>query len=184
MNLREPSRIAATMRRRPGSGPLGSLPVGSPLVGRVLIGCGLVLLPWVLVLGYTLPDRTVVTHWSGVWVGLDAMEALGLICTGVLLARGSHRRPLPAAVTAALLVVDAWFDTMTAVSGAERAEALAEAVFAELPLALLCVLIAWRGLARPPRARIPHPCWKPPPDNSVRQLRPTTPFESLERITK
>src|SRR5262249_61953353 len=42
----------------------------------------------------------------------------------------------------ALLLVDAWFDTLTSSSAAELALALAEAVVVELPLAVVCLLLA------------------------------------------
>ncbi|NUP38912.1 MAG: hypothetical protein HOY76_18325, partial [Streptomyces sp.] len=52
--------------------------------------------------------------------------------------------------TCALLVVDAWFDTVTAAPGAELVAALAMAVGAELPLAALCAVLA---LKRAPGTR-------------------------------
>lgn len=76
------------------------------------------------------------------WAGLGALEALGLAATGVLLLRRDPRRCLTAAATAALMVVDAWFDVLTSLPGTELATALAMALGAELPLATLCVVLA------------------------------------------
>ena len=115
---------------------------------HVLVGCGLALLPWLLVLANGLPGTTVVTHWNTAWVGLDALEAAGLIGTGLLAARGHHLHTLTASATATLLVADAWFDTMTAAPGGDQYSALAMALGAELPLAALCAAVAVRGLAR------------------------------------
>jgi hypothetical protein len=112
----------------------------------LLVFCGLVVLPWTLVLAAMLPATATAPRWPAVWAGLDAMEGLFLIATGVLSLRNDHRRSLPAAVTATLLLVDAWFDTMTSSTGEGLAEAAAMALFAELPLALVCALIARRGL--------------------------------------
>ncbi|MFJ1651139.1 hypothetical protein ACIOC2_06865 [Streptomyces sp. NPDC088337] len=78
-------------------------------------------------------------------MGLDALESLGLVVTGLLLARRDARRCVTAAGTATLLVADAWFDTTTASAG-EAAAALAMAFCAELPLAAVCALVACRAL--------------------------------------
>jgi hypothetical protein len=115
---------------------------------HVLIGCGLALLPWLFVLAGTLPGTAVATHWNTAWVGLDALEALGLIATGLLAVRAHPLHALTASATATLLVVDAWFDTMTAAPGEDRISALAMTFGAELPLATVCAVLAVRGLAR------------------------------------
>jgi len=112
--------------------------------GYVLLGCGLVMIPWTLVLARTMPAPASVPHWAAAWVGLDALEALGFLTTGILAVANSDRVALPAAITATLLGVDAWFDTMTAAPGTERVVALTMALVAGLPLALLCAVIAWR----------------------------------------
>lgn len=114
-----------------------------------LIGCGVAVLAWAFVLCTTLPSTATAVHWSAAWAGLDAMEALGFIATGVLAARGDPRRALPAAATSMLLLVDSWFDPVTAGPGSDFAVALAMACFAELPLAVVCALVAWRALRVP-----------------------------------
>ncbi|MDX3224381.1 hypothetical protein [Streptomyces sp. ME19-01-6] len=108
----------------------------------VLLASGAALVPWLVVLATTLPPSTRVGHWNAAWVGLDALEALGLLATGLLRRRGDDRHRLTAAATCALLVVDAWFDSVTAAPGAELAAALAMAVGAELPLAAVCAVLA------------------------------------------
>jgi hypothetical protein len=115
---------------------------------HVLVGCGLALLPWLVVLAKGLPGTAVAAHWNTAWVGLDALEALGLITTGLLAARDHRLHALTASATATLLVVDAWFDTMTAAPGGDQLSALAMAFGAELPLATVCAVLAVRGLAR------------------------------------
>jgi len=105
---------------------------------------GLAMLPWLVVLGNQLPHRTVVTNWSTAWVGLDCLEAAGLVATGMLLARRDHRAGLTAAVTATALLIDAWFDVTTATNGADRAVAVAMALLAELPLSAICANLAFR----------------------------------------
>ena len=114
----------------------------------VPVACGLALLPWLAVLANSLPEAAVVSNWRMVWIGLDAAEAVALIATGLLTVRGHRLHPLTATAAATLLVVDAWFDTMTAAPGADQVAAAAMALGAELPLAVLCVVLAARGLGR------------------------------------
>ncbi|GAA3798693.1 hypothetical protein GCM10022403_035670 [Streptomyces coacervatus] len=115
---------------------------------HVLVGCGLALLPWLVVLANGLPGTAEAAHWNTAWVGLDTLEALGLIATGLLAARGHRLHALTASATATLLLVDAWFDTMTAATSGDRISAVAMALGAELPLATVCAALAVRGLAR------------------------------------
>jgi hypothetical protein len=121
---------------------------GMRRAGWLLVVCGLALLPWLYVLATGLPATATAAHWPVAWVGLDALEALGLIATGVLAARSDRRHALAAAATATLLVVDAWFDTTTAAPGGDFATAVAMALGAELPLAALCGRLALRALSR------------------------------------
>ena len=122
---------------------------GMRRAGGLLVACGLALLPWLYVLATGLPATATAAHWPIAWVGLDALEALGLIATGLLAARGDRRHALAAAATATLLVVDAWFDTTTAAPGADLATAITMALGAELPLATLCARLALQTLSRP-----------------------------------
>ena len=84
-------------------------------------------------------------HWAAAWAGLDGLEAVGLITTGVSLIRRYSWLCLPAAVTSTLLVVDAWFDVATSASGSAATAAIAMAVFPELPMAGLCAMLAVRN---------------------------------------
>ncbi|MFF7971853.1 hypothetical protein [Streptomyces sp. NPDC007905] len=108
----------------------------------LLLGAGAVLLvPWMVVLALTLPGSTEVRHWSLAWIGLDALLAAGCATTALLGLRGDPRARLTASATAAVAVLDAWFDITTASAGAQLAEAVACAV-AEGVLAGACVLLA------------------------------------------
>ena len=124
--------------------------------GYVLVACGVALVPWLVVLAVGLPTTATASHWALAWVGLDSMEALGLIATGVLTLRRDQRRPVVAAATAMLLVVDAWFDVTTAAAGSDFGSALAMALGAELPLALICAALA----LRPPRTHPRYQTWR------------------------
>lgn len=121
-------------------------------LGRLLTGAGLAMIPWLFVLAATLPARTTAAHWSTVWVGLDSLEAFGLIGTGLLLRRRDPRASLTSAATAVLLAVDAWFDVLTAAPGADRLTAITMAAGAELPLSAMCAVLALRLFPRPERS--------------------------------
>jgi hypothetical protein len=116
-----------------------------PWLGRGLIVAGAGMIPWLAGLAVQLPSQTTAYHWAAAWTGLDAMEAAGLAATGLLLLRRDDRYRLTAMVTATLLVVDAWFDVTTSAPGGDQAIAIAMAVCAELPVAALCAVLAWRG---------------------------------------
>ena len=74
----EPERAAGGWPRRRW------LPAG-------LIAAGTALLPWLIALAAELPATATARHWGAAWAGLDAMEAIGLLATGVLLARRDER---------------------------------------------------------------------------------------------
>jgi phosphoribosylamine---glycine ligase len=132
----------------------------SRLVALGLAAGGAGMLPWLVYLAVSLPPSAVAWHWPAAWVGLDAMEAAGLTCTGVLMLRRDARYCLTATATAMLLITDAWFDVTTASPGAAELESLLMAALAEVPTAALCAWLARRGLrtlagGQPSRGRRP-----------------------------
>jgi len=66
-------------------------------------------------------------------VGLDVLEAVCLLTVARLLSRKYRATSPAAAATAAILCMDAWFDTMSAAPKLPYAESLAMACFVELP---------------------------------------------------
>jgi hypothetical protein len=113
-------------------------------LGRWVLVAGLAMIPWVFILACSLPSTIRAVHWSTAWAGLDALEAVGLMTTGVALIGRCSWLCLPAAITSALLVVDAWFDITTSAPGPAATAAIAMAVFPELPMAGLCAVLAIR----------------------------------------
>jgi hypothetical protein len=109
----------------------------------VLGAAAAAMVPWVFVLGRSLPETTQVRHWPTVWIGLDLAMALGCTTTACLVHRGDVRARLSASAVAALMVMDAWFDVLTAQAGTEFTQALVCAV-PELVLAGLCTWLALR----------------------------------------
>ncbi|MFG2617394.1 hypothetical protein ACGFXC_07190 [Streptomyces sp. NPDC048507] len=113
-------------------------------LSTALTAAGLALVPWMAVLAKTMPVTAEVSNWSAAWIGLDAMLAVGLAGTGALLRRGDPRVSPVAAATAALLLMDAWFDVTTSAGTSGQGMALVLALAAELPMAGLCAVVAAR----------------------------------------
>ena len=107
----------------------------------------LFLVPWVLVLLDVLPSKHPAVHWDIAWAGFDVALALLLLSVALAAWRRSPWLEGAATATAALLFVDAWFDVLTSSTGTELAVALSEAVVVEIPLAVICLLLA-RGAER------------------------------------
>ena len=103
---------------------------------------GVALVPWTVYLAVTLPKREIDTHYRGAWVGFDILLVVAIVLTAYYAFRMDDRVQLPAMATATLLVVDAWFDVSTAGGGRSTLEALAMALFVEIPAALFSLLLA------------------------------------------
>jgi hypothetical protein len=101
-----------------------------------------VLVPTVVLLVVALPSKHEAAHWDVAWGGFDVILALMLLAVAATAWWESAWLEAAAASAATLLVVDAWFDVLTASTGTELVLALVEAVFVELPLALVCVWLA------------------------------------------
>lgn len=119
---------------------------------HVFVALGAVLVPWTLWLAATLPERHVARNFDVAWSGFDIAIAATLIATGYGLFKGAAWTQGVAAAAATLLITDAWFDVLTSAPGAERLMALAMAVFAEVPVAVACGMIAFRASSEAERA--------------------------------
>jgi hypothetical protein len=111
-------------------------------IGALFAAAALVLVPWVVFLVRDLPSDHRSAHWDVAWAGFDL--ALALLLVGVAVAAWRRSPWLEGAATAAatLLFVDAWFDILTASSREELVAAILEAALVELPMAVLCILLA------------------------------------------
>jgi len=108
------------------------------LVGAVLM------VPWTIYLGYSLPRREVTKHYDAMWVGFDLLLIVVMLRVAYLAARRRRQVEISAAVLATLLVVDAWFDLMSSSGHRQFMTAVATAVFVELPTALLALSLVFR----------------------------------------
>src|SRR5579862_7973501 len=117
-----------------------------PWMAPALVFCALVLIPWTALLFVTLPRHYVANHWQLAWGGFDIALGAALAATAVMVARRSPFAEVTATITGTLLCCDAWFDVLTSRGLSDIAQAVASAVFVELPLAALCFWMA-RNLA-------------------------------------
>jgi hypothetical protein len=145
---REPAGVAPPNKGQLPSSPLsrdplspGALPL--PRWFAVLASvCAILLIPWIVYLAIALPAHQRFAHYDVAWVGFDI--AMFLALAGLAIAavkRSTWTEPL-ATCSATLLVMDAWFDVVTASHRNEVMAALASAFLIELPLAFLCGWVA------------------------------------------
>jgi hypothetical protein len=115
-----------------------------------LVAAALVLIPCAVVVTAVIPAVQASHHLRVAWTGLDVFEFLGLAATGVALDRRSPAVTVPATITGALLLCDAWINIIPT-QGMAHAEALVLA-FAEVPMAALSFWVAARAVRRPATA--------------------------------
>jgi hypothetical protein len=104
--------------------------------------CSLALVPWTLWLYQTLPSRATADNWDVAWTGFDFAIAATLLATAIGALRRAPWTQGVAASAATLLICDAWFDVLTSRTAHELEVAVMMAVFAEGPLALVCIWVA------------------------------------------
>jgi hypothetical protein len=117
------------------------------LAALTLAAC-LALVPWTVRLAATLPTRYVTQHWSLTWVGFDTLLLLSFAFTGWATLRRSRSVWAATAVTATLLLCDAWFDVTTASTTADLTISAVTAAGGELPLAAALIYLARRPIRR------------------------------------
>lgn len=105
----------------------------------------ILLVPWTIWLSYSLPSDHVDDGWNVAWSGFDIGLLISLALTAYFGLRRSGWVAVAATMAGSLLVVDAWFDSVTAMGGWQRAVSLSSAVAIELPLAFICFWIAYKA---------------------------------------
>ncbi|HVS58630.1 MAG TPA: hypothetical protein VHD60_02720 [Candidatus Saccharimonadales bacterium] len=114
----------------------------------IYVTAAVILLPWTVYLGYQLPVKHLSQHWDISWVGLDAALILTLALTGIFAYRKSKLIVISATSTGCLLLLDAWFDVLSATRDYHFYQALFLAFGVELPLAIMSYRLAYRALER------------------------------------
>jgi hypothetical protein len=100
-----------------------------------------ILLPWTIYVGESLPSRQLSPNYDAAWAGFDLILLAALASTAYFALRRSRYLSSAASATAALLVVDAWFDVMTTPAN-QRWESILLAAAVELPLAAVCIWLS------------------------------------------
>jgi hypothetical protein len=133
------SAIDAAGSREDGTPEVRPAP---PWLAYAFLACSLAMLPWTIWLYQTLPSRATADNWDVAWTGFDVAIAATLLATAIGALRGATWTQGAAASAATLLVCDAWFDVLTSRTAHELEVAIAMALLAEGPLALVCVWVA------------------------------------------
>jgi hypothetical protein len=112
-------------------------------VGPLAVGSVVGFLPWIVYLGFTLPEKVRAEHYDIAWLGFDSAMCTMLAALAFCAIRRHAATGPVAAVASMMLVVDAWFDVFTSSAGeGELALAIVLALCGELPLAVLCAWVA------------------------------------------
>lgn len=112
----------------------------------VMTAASIALIPWIVLLGLTLPHRYVAGHWTLTWVGFDLLLLASLGATGWFAWRKKQAVILAALASGTLLTCDAWFDVTTASGRVDVTVAVIAAALIELPLAAVLFFTAHRLL--------------------------------------
>ena len=107
------------------------------IAGPLFAVLSLLLIPWIVFLATVLPSRQLSRHYDFAWAGFDGMLFIALAATGYFALRRSRNLSVAATAAGTLLIVDAWFDVLSA-RRRELPISIAFAVVIELPLAALC----------------------------------------------
>ncbi|MGP8000208.1 MAG: hypothetical protein ACLPKI_23255 [Streptosporangiaceae bacterium] len=110
--------------------------------GPVFALFSVILLPWVVYIGLSLPARQLSPNYDIAWAGFDVILLGSLAGTAYFALRRSRYLSTAAGATAALLVVDAWFDCMTT-PAAQRWESVLLCFVVEIPLAAVCLWLSY-----------------------------------------
>lgn len=152
----------------------GALPATSPVprwLGPLAICCVVGMLPWIVYLSLTIPQRSRAQHYDVAWIGFDCAMWLVLATLAALALRRHPATGPVAAVASTMLVVDAWFDVTTSADRSQFLLALLLACVAEIPLAIICGWAAVNVERIQARAyRGLHTRW----EHALRMMRPAT----------
>ena len=136
--------LCATVIRSSLSEGYRSVPPATWLwVALVVVAVALV--PSLVVAIFFVPGVQKAGHLRLAWTGLDVAELVALSATGYALDRRSSATAVPATMTGALLVCDAWINVVPS-TGVAKLEAILMA-FVEVPLAVLSFWLASRKAA-------------------------------------
>jgi hypothetical protein len=109
----------------------------------IYIILGVILLPWTIYLGATLPSHHLSAHWDVSWTGLDIGLIITMLATGIFAFKRSRWIVISSSMVGSFLLVDAWFDVMSERRRVDLHQAIILAIFVELPLAFISYYISY-----------------------------------------
>ncbi len=112
-------------------------------VGALFATLTAITIPWNLYLAFKLPPNNLSNHWDVAWVGFDIGLSLAIATTAWLAIIKSKYLIMAATITATMLVMDAWFDVITAHKGYDFIQSMVLAFFCEIPLAFVTYRLAY-----------------------------------------
>jgi hypothetical protein len=185
MSQAERWQLARMLTQLDGPGPAGPASpdpyLRDPKLGRqrrlvlfISAGCCLILAGWIVVLAATLPHHFNAHHWRALWVNFDVLLLAAFAVTAWATWRKRQVLILLLMLTGTMLCCDAWFDVGTSLATSSMWLSIADAVFAELPLAFLAFTGARRLLRATVEAGMPVPVRDQSPDVQSRQGRAAT----------
>ena len=130
----------------------------------VAAGCCVILAGWIVVLAATLPHHFNAHHWRALWVNFDVLLLAAFAVTAWATWRKRQVLILLLMLTGTMLCCDAWFDVGTSLETSSMWLSIADAVFAELPLAVLAFTGARRLLTATVESGLPVPVRDQSPD--------------------
>jgi hypothetical protein len=116
-----------------------------------------ILAGWIVVLAATLPHHFNAHHWRPLWVNFDVIMLAAFAVTAWATWRKRQILILLLMGLGTMLCCDAWFDVGTTLGTSSMWLSIADAIFAELPLAFLAFSGARRLLKATVEAGMPVP---------------------------
>lgn len=115
------------------------------LLLRVFALSAIVLVPWIIFTAQYLPTKHLDRNWDVAWTGFDVGLLISMAATAYFGIRKSGWVVLASSAAGTLLMVDAWFDCLTASYGFDKLISVSTATFFEIPLALLAYWLAYHS---------------------------------------
>jgi hypothetical protein len=106
----------------------------------LLVSCCAWLVPWTVVLAFTLPQHFTSGQWAVAWIGFDVGLTLAIGGTAFAIWKRLQIAIFGQIVSGTLLLCDAWFDVWLSWGSGEFLFSVLTALLGELPLAVLFFL--------------------------------------------
>ncbi|WP_067796516.1 hypothetical protein [Actinomadura formosensis] len=103
----------------------------------LLVACCAWLVPWTVVLGFTLPQHFTAGQWAVAWIGFDVGLTVAIAATAFAVWKRLQIAVFGQLISGTLLLCDAWFDVWLSWGSREFVLSVVTALVVELPLAVV-----------------------------------------------